>query len=230
MVMNLEKVFLFDMDGIITVGESTDSHVYRKGSQKAVEELNPEGIGPHHIEVLKTSSSIPLLKKVCEKVGISIQDFWYHREQFSSELENELIEDGEREIYNDTEAIIDISSKYQTGIVSNNREKTAQFINDQFFENEFDTVVARYPTLRDYKRRKPRPDFLIRAMRRLELTEETDVYYIGDKESDIIAGNRANVKTVLVERPHNHGLNPGNEPDYTFESLHEVRDVLADQE
>lgn len=227
--MSKDKVFLFDMDGVILLGSGTDSYVYQKATEKALEQFDIDNIEPKHVEALKTGgSTFELLKKTCDEIGINYNDFWYYKEEFASEIENQAIRDGQKTTYADSDTIKKISEGYQTGIVSNNRISTVEFVHDYVYSNELDVATARYPIIHDYKRRKPKPDYLQRAIKSLEITPETEVYYTGDKEKDIIAGRNADVQTIYMKRPHNYNKELSIEPDYEIDSLHQIKEKIID--
>lgn len=69
--------------------------------------------------------------------------------------------------------------------------------------------------------RKPNPGMLLKAEKEFNLDLRSSVI-IGDKETDIVAGKKANIgKTILVTNHHGH-----SQADYVFNDLLEVKGVL----
>lgn len=69
--------------------------------------------------------------------------------------------------------------------------------------------------------RKPKPGLLLRAAsrRRVPLSK---TFFVGDSESDVLAGQRAGCRTILIAA----GASPHNQPDFVVESLSAAVDVV----
>lgn len=70
--------------------------------------------------------------------------------------------------------------------------------------------------------RKPEPGMILAAAKAHDVCL-ADSYLVGDRASDIEAGKRAGVKTVLV------GADRAAEPDFTFPSLLDFAEALSDK-
>ncbi len=70
--------------------------------------------------------------------------------------------------------------------------------------------------------RKPEPGMILKAAQAHNISL-VDSYLVGDRASDIEAGKRAGVKTVLV------GRDQWADPDFTFPSLLAFAQALSDQ-
>lgn len=86
------------------------------------------------------------------------------------------------------------SEKYKLGIVSNNSRETIDFGLKQLkMESLFEVII----TSDDVSDKKPSPEGLFKALALLNSSKE-DSIFIGDSASDILAGNRAGIESVLV--------------------------------
>ena len=71
--------------------------------------------------------------------------------------------------------------------------------------------------------RKPEPKMLLQAIEDFEIDSE-QTFYIGDRHSDILAGQSAGVRTILVETANEPQEAP--EADFIAKSLTEVVDIV----
>lgn len=78
-------------------------------------------------------------------------------------------------------------------IVSNKLDAAVQELRTHFFADTIGVAIGESPTVR----RKPQPDSIIEAMRRLGGTPEQTLY-VGDSEVDLEASRRAGVRCVTV--------------------------------
>lgn len=81
----------------------------------------------------------------------------------------------------------------------------------------FDVIINRD----DINRRKPHPEPIAIALKRMGITDTARVLYVGDnQEDDVIAGNALGAKTVLIT---DEQLDPlGANPTYKFDNIKEL--------
>ena len=79
------------------------------------------------------------------------------------------------------------------GIVSNKVDAAVQELNDRFFKTYIETAVGESPTVR----RKPCPDAVLAALRRLGSSPKEAVY-VGDSEVDLATAENAGLPCVSV--------------------------------
>ncbi|MCK4249264.1 MAG: HAD-IIIA family hydrolase, partial [Candidatus Omnitrophica bacterium] len=74
--------------------------------------------------------------------------------------------------------------------------------------------------------RKPEPGLILRAKKDLNL-DLSKSYFIGDRITDIQAGQRAGTKTILVKTGHDDcAANPDIKPDFTADNLLAAADYI----
>ncbi len=211
---------LFDMDGVLLEEPRTDPQVYADAADAALAELEAEptpaqrrDFRNHEYERIRTH---------CEDLGIDPARFWKRTETYASSGTHDRLRSGERGIYEDVDAIRELSDRTTTGLVTNNRHETAQFV-AEFVGIDFDIVRGRDPTLEGYERRKPDPYYLEDALAELGVS---DGLYVGDSPKDIVAGQAAGLETAFLRRSHNREREcPPNATD-ELESLTEVLSVI----
>ena len=81
----------------------------------------------------------------------------------------------------------------RTAIVSNKIHSAVEALHQRFFAESIDTAIGESSTIR----RKPHPDGLQEAMRRLGSTPETTLY-VGDSEVDILTAQRCGIRCITV--------------------------------
>ncbi len=83
---------------------------------------------------------------------------------------------------------------YATAIVSNKLQDGVTQLWRRFFADFVEVAIGELPPLR----RKPEPDMLLEAMRRLGATPDTTIY-VGDSEVDIATARAAGLPCISVE-------------------------------
>ena len=79
------------------------------------------------------------------------------------------------------------------GIVSNKLDQAVQELNQRFFAHFMQVAVGESPGVR----RKPHPDAVLEAMRRLNATP-SETLYVGDSEVDYATAQAAGIACALV--------------------------------
>ena len=118
-----------------------------------------------------------------------------------------------------------LKKKYELGVVSNasHKEITATLKAADIDAKLFDVIVGND----EVEHGKPCPDEILKAEK---LTHHNAEYMIGDSPYDIIAGKRANCKTisVLTGDFSRKRLKEEN-PDYIIKTLKELQEVLKNE-
>ncbi|MFC4544249.1 HAD family hydrolase [Halosolutus amylolyticus] len=215
---------LFDMDGVILEGPRTDPQVYDDAADAALADLGADPT-PAQRRSLR-QHDLEGVEATCTDLGIDSDRFWRLKEHYASVGTHERIRSGDRGLY-DVDAIADLGGRTTIGLVTNNRHETATFVAD-YLESEFgvafDVVRGREPTFEGYRRRKPDPYYLERALG--DLGVEGGLY-IGDFPKDVTAGTAAGLETALLRRPHNRGLERPADATYELESLAALLDTVS---
>ncbi|WP_058365622.1 HAD family hydrolase [Haloparvum sedimenti] len=216
---------LFDMDGVLLVGAGTDPGVYRMAAHDALREVgvDPPTVSDGHAETLEAVHYSDEMATACDALDVDRDRWWAARERNASRRTNARVRSGARRRYDDVAALPDLASDRRLGLVSNNRHATAAFVADFCFPGVFEAVVGREPTVADYRRRKPEPTLIDRGLGTMEATAGL---YVGDRETDVVAAERAGLDTAFVERPHNESSDLDADPTIMVESLYDLRDRL----
>lgn len=85
----------------------------------------------------------------------------------------------------------------KTGLISNRKrdflEHELALVDGRGWEDLFDVVVCGS----DVEKRKPAPDMLLEALKRLHLTPSEHCWYIGDSTTDVIAAKEAGITSIF---------------------------------
>ncbi|MFB6161946.1 MAG: HAD family hydrolase [Halococcoides sp.] len=208
---------LFDLDGVLLTGYHTDRAIYRAAAADAVVDAGRAGDPPAGLIDPDASEDV---RAACERIDLDPDATWGYREHAATVRENDRIESGAREPFEDTAVLGQLDRSL--AIVSNNRHGTARFARDHC-QFDIDVVRGRYPTLDDFDRMKPDPHFLVDALDALDADPDTALF-VGDRRSDIVAGQRAGTDTALLVRD---GDPPdgGPDPTHVIDSLEALSDL-----
>lgn len=91
---------------------------------------------------------------------------------------------------------------FSLAVATNNTKETAMAILARLDALKFFEFVA---TVSDTGKPKPEPDMLLLAAEKIGCKPE-ETLFVGDSSTDMITGQRAGIKTVLVNRPWNEKL------------------------
>ncbi|RQH03245.1 HAD family hydrolase [Natrarchaeobius oligotrophus] len=211
---------LFDMDGIVLEGPRTPQEVYASAAHDALSELEVEPTVEQRRDFER--HDLETIANRCDELEIDPARFWDLRERYASERTHDRIQSGDRGRYDDVDAIGDLARHTTIALVTNNRHRTATFVDDHF-GLEFDAVRGRDPTFEGFRRRKPDPYYIEETL--VELGTDEGIY-VGDSESDVVAGRAAGLETAFVRRPHNADLECSVEATYEIESLRELLELV----
>lgn len=209
---------LFDMDGVILEGPRTHPQVYVDAADAALAEFDVDPTPSQRRDFRDHDHE--RIRRHCRDLGIDLAQFWKRKETHASSGTHDRLRSGERGTYDDIDAIHEIAERTTTGLVTNNRHETAEFVAD-YYGFDFDVVRGRDPTIEGYERRKPDPSYIEEA---LEALGVTNGIYVGDSETDVTAGHAAGLETAFLRRPHNRERSVDATHDLT--SLTELASLL----
>ncbi|ELY59030.1 HAD-superfamily hydrolase [Natronolimnohabitans innermongolicus JCM 12255] len=201
------------MDGVVLEGPRTDPAVYADAADAALETLDADPTPDQRSDLRR--NDLEGVREHCERLGIDPTRFWELRERYASERTHDRIRSDERGFYDDVDAIAALADRTTVGLVTNNRQATAEFVAETVAA-DFDVVRGRDPTFEGFERRKPDPYYLEDALDDLGVTNGL---YVGDSIKDVTAGRAAGLETAFLRRPHNDHLERPADATYELESL-----------
>ena len=77
----------------------------------------------------------------------------------------------------------------------------------------------------DCECRKPKPYFLLRAVRDYGIDLENS-WMIGDRDSDIECGKSAGTNTIMIDYPHSSGSRGSSNPNFTVKSIKKMIKII----
>ncbi len=215
--MKLCKAIIFDMDGTVldTLDELTTSlnHIFQLHQlpPKTAQEVRCcLGYGYEGL-IERAAADAPAAQK-----AVLTEEF---KSYYSSHCQ------GHTHPYT---GILDVLSQlrqagYRTAIVSNKGQAAVSALHDEFFKDLVDFSMGESPA---YKK-KPAPDMVWEALKRLGCSKE-DAVYVGDSEVDKLTADHAGLTSVLVswgfrDKPFLESLHP----DYLVDSRQELADLFC---
>ncbi len=213
---------LLDFDGVV-VNVIPDAQRVPAFREKIAEQVAQHGnIDEEVVTELAHSVSAERLEQLSERTGLEPETLWKARDDALAAVLDRAAVEGKKAPFEDVDALSTVT--HPIGIVSNNQHRVVESISDQFdLTPQFETIRAREPHPNSLHDKKPEPTFLHDSAR--ELGIESGLF-VGDKESDIRAGQAAGMDTVLLRREHNADIPVEAEPTYEAASLIEVVSLL----
>jgi len=211
---------LLDHDGVVV--DVLDGDAVRRAAREAFEAVGVDSPHDDHVELVAFGPSYDELVAVSDRLGVDHTTLWRHRDDNLAAVLKAAARDGGKQPYSDASVLADLD--VPTGIVSNNQQRVVEFIAEQYeLTDHFGAIQAREPHVDSLERKKPAPTFLEAVMADLGAT---DPLYVGDRESDVIAGERAGVDTAFIRRDHNADVTLDREPTYEVGSLDDVAAIV----
>lgn len=210
---------VLDHDGVIVDVMPRD--VRRRAFQQHAQSVFSEsGIEPDDdvIDALEYSVSHDELHALSERLGTAPEQLWRARDDTLAAVLRDAARDGHKEPYADVDTLSNLTDPL--GVVSNNQRRVVEFILDEYgLRDQFGTIHARPPRMESLQKKKPRPTYLERAMDDLDVTNPL---YVGDKVTDVQAGQRAGLDVAFLRREHNADRVIDVDPTYEVTGLDEV--------
>ncbi|SIS13159.1 HAD family hydrolase [Natronorubrum thiooxidans] len=217
-----DHAILFDMDGVILEGRGSDPIVHSHALEDVIDDLDLD-LDQEHLDTLERYEYTAAFEAACETIGIDPVSFYKRREEYSATHIIDRIRAGKRELYPDVDAIESLQERCLTGLVSNNYDPAVSFVVNHFELDTFSFVRGRDLGVEGFRRRKPEPYYLQEA---LETLDVSDGWYVGDRETDLVAAERAGLRPVFVRRAHNATVEPDLEAYTEVQSLSELTDLV----
>jgi HAD superfamily hydrolase (TIGR01549 family) len=212
---------LFDMDGVVLAGRGTDPVVYERALDDALDDYGLS-VDDDHWAALAAHDYDDAFAAACRAVGVDPVGFFAVREAHSATRVVDRIEAGVRDVYDDVDALAALTDWHDLGLVSNNYHRVVTAVVGHFGFDAFSFVRGRDTGVRGFERRKPDPHYLARALDALGVDRGL---YVGDRETDLLAAERAGLDGVFVRRPHNADVSLSVEPAHEVDSLYELVDL-----
>lgn len=219
-----DGVVLFDMDGVILNGWGTDDVVHSRALDDVLEERDLRVTGDLR-RPLETHAYDDDFRGACEELGVDPAALFRAREERGAKRSVARLAAGTRRLCPDVDAIDEIAERVPVGLVSNNYHPTVEFVVDHFRLDEFSFVRGRDLGPDGFRRRKPDPYYLNEA---LDALGTNGGLYVGDRETDVRAAERAGIDSVFLRRDHNADVALDVEPTVEVDGLDAVVDVASE--
>ncbi|SDD52722.1 HAD family hydrolase [Natrinema hispanicum] len=211
---------LLDHDGVIV---TLCSHqVLRAAATDAFVDAGISNPSPDDVNAITIRVWEDDLCAVADRYGVDPDRLWQCREQRIEQTLRRETRAGRKVPYEDVTSLERV--EVPTGIVSNNQTRIVEFVlREHGLYGYVETVRAREPTRESLQEKKPEPTYLEAAAADLDCSNPL---YVGDSESDIVAGQRAGFDTVFLRRDHNATRHLEIEPTVEVESLSAVLELV----
>jgi phosphoglycolate phosphatase-like HAD superfamily hydrolase len=213
---------LFDMDGVILTGRGNDSVVHDRALADTLTDYGLTVPKPQRT-ALSGYEYTETFVDGCHTLGVDPEPFYTAREVHSARRVADRIEAGVRGMAPDADALARLADEYELALVSNNYNRVVETVVDHHDLDVFTVIRGREPGVTGFRRRKPDPYYLHETLDRLDA--DTGLY-VGDRETDLLAANRAGLDGVFLRREHNAEVGLETEPAAVIDSLTEIETLL----
>ena len=215
---------LFDMDGVLLEGRSADPVVHSLALEDLLADRGLD-VPEEDRAALSQYEYTDAFVDACAAVGVDPVSFYTAREERSSAHIIDRIADGARGLYDDVDALGRLPGRAAVGLVSNNYHPAVTFVVERFGLDVFEFVRGRDFGPEGFSRRKPEPYYLNEA---LDALGTNGGLYVGDRETDVRAAERAGIDSVFLRRDHNADVALDVEPTVEVDGLDAVVDVASE--
>ena len=209
---------LFDMDGVILTGRASDPVVHDRALADTLIDYGLT-VPEQWRTALSGHEYTEAFVDACRAVGVAPEPFYTAREVHSARRIADRIEAGVRGLAPDVDVLAALSEEYELALVSNNYHRVVETVVDHHGLDVFAATRGREPGVTGFRRRKPDPYYLRETLDRLDADGGL---YVGDRETDLLAAERAGLDGVFLRREHNAAVDPVAEPTAVIDSLAEV--------
>ena len=212
------------MDGVLLEGRSADSVVHSLALDDLLADRGLD-IDDDARTALSRYEYTDAFVDACDAIGVDPVSFYTAREERSAAHIIDRIADGTRGVYDDVDAIDRLPDRAAIGLVSNNYHPAATFVVERFGLDAFGFVRGREFGPEGFSRRKPDPYYVNEALDALGASRG---FYVGDRETDIRAAERAGIDSVFLRRDHNADVALDADPTVEVDGLDAVVDVAVE--
>lgn len=216
---------VFDLDGVLLRHHDDGPDVFTDAVAEAFRTFDADP-PPSDIEVFVGTATLDGMREVCERHGVDFEAFWPERERRVSALQQQMMERGERVLYDDCSVLSELAASHALGVVSNNQHETVAFMVDHFgLDDRFDAVYGRDPTVEGFRRTKPDVHYVERALADLDTRS---ALFVGDSVADVLAAHEAGLDSVFVRRDHREGYDLPEDPTYEVDRLTGLDEIVRE--
>lgn len=185
----MKKVIVFDLDGTL-INSLEDLHLAVNYALKVnnyplvTMEHTRKSIGDGVAMLMKRSAPVNTNEIDYKKALKDFEDYYHIHSQDHTKPYDGMLE---------TLKILK-SHSFLLAVSTNKIEDVATTIVNNFFPNIFETICGD----NGVRNKKPSPDSIIEIKKRLNLTNEDQIYYIGDSEVDYLTAVNSSATPIIV--------------------------------
>lgn len=214
---------ILDHDGVLVTLVDGDKRAETFRTM-ATREFRERNIPPDSVSLSTLAHSVAPedVKAMSESLDTAPETLWRARDDVLATILQDAAVDGSKRPYPDVSALADID--IPLGVASNNQRRIVEFILDEYdLTGLFDAVHAREPKLASLSDKKPSPTFLEATQNDIGVSKPL---YVGDKETDVLAAQRAGMDAAFLRRDHNQDRGLDCDPTHDVTTLSEVVDLI----
>lgn len=213
-----DGVIVLDMDGVVLRGYGIDDRLRERAVEAVL--LDRDCSVPEADRAALASGEYDVaFRAACERHGLDpVVTF----DAIDARIARQAlagIDAGDRRLVTDADALDALAPHGPLALVSNHYDPVVERVVERFELDVFDRACGRSVGLTGHRRAKPDPHYLVETMDTLGVT---DGIYVGDREADLIAAERAGLAGVLIRRAHNADVSVSADPALEITSLEDL--------
>jgi len=216
---------VFDMDGVLLDSMSEDEWKWN-AVRKVIRSkgVDADSLDKNTLGAIMGDQGYKKCIKACDNLGLSPKKVWTEVAQETTLKRRQKISDGDITLFDGARNLIgDLHQEdIKMGIISNAPEDAVQATIEEFDLKKYVHFYMGVRSFEDLQARKPNPNHL--EIAKIEI-KRSPILYIGDAESDVIAANRADMKSAWLKRGHIEG---DVQPDYSINSLQKLKEIAIE--
>lgn len=216
---------VFDMDGVLLDSMSSDK--WKWDAVKKV--IRSKGVEADKLDestlgAVLGDQGYKECIKACNNLGLSPKKVWTEIAQETTLQRREKISSGDIELYENVKTLVETlhQEDIKMGVISNAPEGAVKATMDEFDLKRYMHFYMGVRSFEDLQARKPNPNHL--EIAKIEI-KRSPMVYVGDTESDVIAANRADLKSAWINR---NNVESDVQPDYVIEDIQDLKSIALD--
>lgn len=216
---------VFDMDGVLL--DSLSSDEWKWDAVKKV--IRSKGVEADKLDETTLGAVLgdqgyKECIKACNNLGLSPKKVWTEIAQETTLQRREKISSGDITLYDNVKTLVETlhQEDIKMGVISNAPEGAVKATMDEFDLKRYMHFYMGVRSFEDLQARKPNPNHL--EIAKIEI-KRSPMVYVGDTESDVIAANRADLKSAWINR---NNVESDVQPDYVIEDIQDLKSIALD--
>ncbi len=216
---------VFDMDGVL-LDSMTDDEWKWDAVRKVIRSkgVDADKLDKKKLGAILGDQGYKECIKACNNLGLSPKKVWTEVAQETTLKRRQRIKNDDIQLFDGAKQLIEDlhQEDIKMGIISNAPEDAVEATIEEFDLKKYFHFYMGVRSFEDLQARKPNPNHL--EIAKIEI-KRSPILYVGDAESDVIAANRADMKSAWLNREDVEG---DVQPDFSIDGLDKLKSLATE--